>query len=284
VSVPVRLDQTPGAGRQAPGAQRPVARSRPKGGFTLQELLVVATLIAILAAFLMPVLSGAREPARRARCATSLRQLALANMLYAQDHDGYFVPAAPRFYEEDMRRWFGVRNREGRFEPRDGPLVPYLRDGGVLRECPSFAPAVGFDAGTGGYVYNSICVGGRAWWEGFRPEAFDKSAREADLACPAETAMFADGALDVGTGIAEYAFMTPPPAVAARIAGAFPFDPAIHFRHGERANVVFADGHGHALPRALSIPTSPVYPGAAPARHGVGWFGPVEGNTPYDPE
>jgi prepilin-type N-terminal cleavage/methylation domain-containing protein/prepilin-type processing-associated H-X9-DG protein len=253
-------------------------------GFTLIEIFVVIAVIAVIAAILLPVLAAARERARRARCTTSLRQLALANMLYAQDHDGYFVPAAPRFYEEDRWRWFGVRNNEGSFEPREGPLVPYLRDGGALRHCPSFTPIGGFDIGTGGYVYNSICIGSRAWWEGFRPEAFDGSGREGELARPSETAMFADGALDVGTGVAEYAFMTPPPAVAARIKGADPFDPAIHFRHDERANVVFADGHARALSRALSQPASPVYPGAAPAARGLGWFGPVEGNTPYDPE
>jgi prepilin-type processing-associated H-X9-DG protein/prepilin-type N-terminal cleavage/methylation domain-containing protein len=265
-------------------------QERGRAGITLTELLVVLAVIAVIAAILLPVLARARERGRQAACGTSLRQLGLANLLYAQDHDGFFVPAAPRFYEEDARRWFGVRNAQGRFEPRDGALVPYLRDGGRLRECPSFrseadgALPVGFDRGTGGYVYNSICIGSRVWWEGFRPEAFNASAREADLASPPATAMFADGALDVGTGLAEYAFMTPPPTVAARIAGAYPFDPSIHFRHTGRANVLFADGHLRALPRALTQPASAAYPDAAPAARGLGWFGPVTGKTPYDPD
>jgi len=257
---------------------------RPLAAFTLTEILVVLAVIAAIAAILVPVLARARERGRSRVCGSNLRQLAVANLLYAQDHDGYFVPAAPRFYEEDARRWFGVRNESGRFEPRDGALVPYLKEGGRLRECPSFRSDVGFDRGTGGYVYNSICVGSRVWWEGFRPEAFDASAREADLADPSGTAMFADGALDVGIGLAEYAFMTPPPAVSARIPGATPFDPSVHFRHGERANVVFADGHLRALPRVLSQTASAGYPAADPAAHDLGWFGPVTGNTPYDPE
>jgi prepilin-type N-terminal cleavage/methylation domain-containing protein/prepilin-type processing-associated H-X9-DG protein len=258
--------------------------NRQPCGFTLIELLVVIAMIAIIAALLFPVLAQARERARSAGCVSNLRQLALANTLYAEDHDGYFAPAAPEYFTRDERRWFGTRNAEGRFEPRGGPLVPYLRDGGALRRCPSFAAEAGFDAGTGGYVYNYLSVGARVWWEGYRAEAFDRSAREAEIRRPAETVMFADGALDAGTGLVEYAFLEPPPSVAARIAGARALDPSVHFRHHGRANVAFVDGHVRALPRLLSTPASAIYPGAAPEAHGLGWFGPVAGKTPYDPE
>jgi prepilin-type processing-associated H-X9-DG protein len=248
------------------------------------ELLVVIGVMAALAAVLFPALAGAREKARQAACASNLRQLALADGMYAQDNDGCFAPAAPDFFTRDDRRWFGVRGADGRFEPRDGSLVPYLKDGGALRQCPAFRTTAGFDQGTGGYVYNYVAVGGRVWRLGYEPEAFDSGMSEAELPKPAEIAMFADGALDVGTGLAEYGFMEPPPAVAARIPGARALEPAIHFRHQERANVVFVDGHVRALPRALYAETSAVYPGAAPAAHGLGWFGPVVGKTFYVPE
>jgi prepilin-type N-terminal cleavage/methylation domain-containing protein/prepilin-type processing-associated H-X9-DG protein len=256
--------------------------------FTLIEVLVVLAVIAVLAALLLPVMAGARSKAWQTACAANLRQLAQANNLYAADHDGCFAPAAPGFFESDARRWFGARGADGRFEPRDGPLVPYLRDGGALRQCPGFqsgnagSGSIGFDQGTGGYVYNYLAVGGRVWRLGYVPEAFEQGMNEANLPKPAETAMFADGALDIGRGLAEYGFMTPPPAVAARIYGATSLDPAIHFRHHERANVVFVDGHIHALTRVLSAELSSAYPGARPAVHGLGWFGPVTGDTFYD--
>lgn len=71
-------------------ASRPLPRSirTVPLGFTLIELLAVIAVIAILAALLMPALSRARERANAIACLNNLRQLALANQLYADDHDG----------------------------------------------------------------------------------------------------------------------------------------------------------------------------------------------------
>lgn len=56
--------------------------------FTLLELLVVVAIIGILAAMLLPVLGVAREKARRISCAGNLKQLGMAIMMYADDHNG----------------------------------------------------------------------------------------------------------------------------------------------------------------------------------------------------
>lgn len=61
-------------------------RSRSTG-FTLIELLVVIAIIAILAAILFPVFAQAREKARAISCASNLKNLGTAVLMYAQDYD-----------------------------------------------------------------------------------------------------------------------------------------------------------------------------------------------------
>ena len=60
------------------------ARKFP-AAFTLIELLVVIAIIAILAALLLPALSAAKQKAFQSQCASNLKQLSLAIVLYADD-------------------------------------------------------------------------------------------------------------------------------------------------------------------------------------------------------
>ena len=61
-------------------------------GFTLIELLVVISIIAILAALLMPVLRQARDAAKDAVCLNQLNQFGKAMFIYAGDYDQTFIP------------------------------------------------------------------------------------------------------------------------------------------------------------------------------------------------
>ena len=59
-----------------------------QGAFTLIELLVVIAVIAILASLLLPVLVRTRAKAQGIFCLSNTRQLNLAWLLYADDHNG----------------------------------------------------------------------------------------------------------------------------------------------------------------------------------------------------
>lgn len=64
---------------------------RERKGFTLIELLVVIAIIAILAALLMPALEQARRQARVTACASNLKQIYVALVLYGEDFRHYPV-------------------------------------------------------------------------------------------------------------------------------------------------------------------------------------------------
>ncbi|MFP3904411.1 MAG: DUF1559 domain-containing protein [Armatimonadota bacterium] len=57
-------------------------------GFTLIELLVTIAIVAILAAMLFPVFSQARERARQCSCASNLKQITTAVIMYRGDYNG----------------------------------------------------------------------------------------------------------------------------------------------------------------------------------------------------
>ncbi|MCJ7692093.1 MAG: prepilin-type N-terminal cleavage/methylation domain-containing protein [Sedimentisphaerales bacterium] len=61
-----------------------------KQGFTLVELLVVISIIALLMSIMMPALRKARKQARKLVCANNMRQWGIAVPAYAADHDGFF--------------------------------------------------------------------------------------------------------------------------------------------------------------------------------------------------
>lgn len=111
----------------APSAPRfPTTR---KPGFTLVELLVVISIIALLIAILLPALGAARTQAQIVRCLSNLRQLGVATSGYINDFKGT-TPAAH------------FNNRAGRFGPWEtssGAAIDYYMpvDAASFYDCPA---------------------------------------------------------------------------------------------------------------------------------------------------
>ncbi len=72
-----------------------------KRGFTLIELLVVISIIAILAAMLLPALARAREQARKAFCANNLKQMGLVFIMYGNENSDIIPAGHPNGYWGD---------------------------------------------------------------------------------------------------------------------------------------------------------------------------------------
>ncbi len=66
--------------------------------FTLIELLVVVAIIAMLISMLLPSLNQARDTARMVQCQSIQKQYSVANTMYADQWNGYFVP---------VHNWYG---------------------------------------------------------------------------------------------------------------------------------------------------------------------------------
>jgi prepilin-type N-terminal cleavage/methylation domain-containing protein/prepilin-type processing-associated H-X9-DG protein len=184
---------------------------KTRSGFTLIELLVVIAIIAILAAILFPVFARAREKARQTTCTNNQRQIATSVMMYAQDHEET-LPAASD--------WTNSIN---------------MGDGKIF-DCPSTSGST-----TGGlpdYIYfagkNSVT----------NKEGLLSSRTLGDITDPSATPLICDRA-------ASY----PSPYIATSDSNDYIYIdkdiiPAVDFRHGGNAIVVFMDGHVEAKPKS----------------------------------
>lgn len=87
----------------------------PRGGFSLIELLVVIVIIGILAALAVPAINRVRSKSNTVVTMSNLRQLQMANVAYAMENNGFFVPNWPESSSAYQHGWWQY-----------GPFVAYL--------------------------------------------------------------------------------------------------------------------------------------------------------------
>jgi prepilin-type N-terminal cleavage/methylation domain-containing protein/prepilin-type processing-associated H-X9-DG protein len=190
-------------------------------GFTLIELLVAIAVLMILAGLLLPTLSLVRDAARRSRCFSNLRQLALAHQAYVQDYDEVLPPwkfdtlDKPRLWT-DLLRPYSVDARlldQGFTTPEFRRLWSWAAD---------YAMCAWGPGGTG-------TLRSPYWrWPGAPNRDYDSPLpmRLAEVQRPVETLQFIDG-LTAENGTTAYRYHS----------------------NGLR-NGVFLDGHAHVISAA----------------------------------
>jgi prepilin-type N-terminal cleavage/methylation domain-containing protein/prepilin-type processing-associated H-X9-DG protein len=213
--------------------------------FTLVELLVVIAIIAILSAMLLPVLNRGKLSAQRAQCESNLHQLGIATQLYWDDNGGSCFLVGGAVTNNGQLWWFGWLGpgAEGHrpFDLSVGKLFLYL-NGSDVRLCPSLdsqsphfklkATNVVFS-----YGYNSYLSAAPN-----RPPVKTDGIRQ-----PVGTALFADAAQindfqkpasHNNPMIEEWYYLDNPTNYPSSS-----YYPHGHFRHSQKANTAFCDGH-----------------------------------------
>jgi prepilin-type processing-associated H-X9-DG protein len=106
-------------------------------------LLVVIAIIAILASLLLPALSTAKARAHATRCVSNMKQMMVAFRLYADDHNGIFVPNTYNGADGWLRGWLDFNganpdnwDRDSLLNPQRAVLGPYTREPAIY-QCPA---------------------------------------------------------------------------------------------------------------------------------------------------
>ncbi len=121
-------------------------------GFTLIELIVVISIIAIMAMLLLPAVGMVQRQAKQLKCASNLRQLGIALVVYAEDNDGGLPPTYNADDPANRRWWTEVIAPYVDSASRESAANTIRYTNSVIAGCPNYVPAAGwgnFDVGYG---------------------------------------------------------------------------------------------------------------------------------------
>ncbi|HWL53798.1 MAG TPA: H-X9-DG-CTERM domain-containing protein [Chthoniobacteraceae bacterium] len=209
------------------------------GAFTVVELMIVIGIVAVLMLLAVASVGKAKERAQTVRCVQNLRVLGTAFAAYAGEHQQTIYLNTEKFGTGATVQWlrYFLGLTDGRHNRGTGGPV-YLNDPNTA-VCPSYAP---FSykpkpSDTVGYTYGAASRDKSDPYAKPLPDGKDVSRviHLASLDSPSTYWLLTDS---YSQTLDRQIFTISASAATAR---------GVHFRHGGRANVLFADGHVAAL-------------------------------------
>ncbi len=215
--------------------------------FTLIELLVVVSIIAILAAMLLPALNKAKERAKSIKCIANLKNCAMGLQSYADANKDYF-PAALSIINGKNYGWTGVLVYD-RYLP-DGRAYSY----DTIYLCPGaqYLPAETYSWTSRGFYSYGLDKGNTSFGElgNYTADPTYYHIRRATIA-RAEFQKVPLGGDSIHTRdlYQANALTMSDPSVTTRGVGIGGYR-TLHMRHNGQANVFYADAHVASLRKA----------------------------------
>ncbi|MCC6579034.1 MAG: prepilin-type N-terminal cleavage/methylation domain-containing protein [Phycisphaeraceae bacterium] len=236
--------------------------ARIPSGFTLIEVLVVISIIALLVAILLPSLAKAREAGRSAVCGSRVRQYGIATFMYIDENKDWTPGGGGDIWDPSQYQWYGVWGGATYAATWQYQIQRYIEPfrghtENTIWSCPSISPAAGYyfggDMRTPPWSHFGITTrmtvlsgGGKAY-------------RMTRIQPPSAKILIGDSDTYI-----KYS-----PNILPRVFYGLSDYPVISNRHGNGANTVWFDGHTKRLgaddPVAIAVTNMGNWATQAPA-------------------